>query len=109
MLGYFLVRGSVDDPRKAKRYAAVVPIIGALDIPLIHVSVSWFRSLHPEAVVVKLEGPTADPDMLLTLFTALGGFTLVFLGLFALRYGVEMAERQVQASPVPSTASGAVA
>ncbi|MGI9627124.1 MAG: cytochrome c biogenesis protein CcsA [Longimicrobiales bacterium] len=109
MLGYFLVRSSIEDPRKAKRYAAVVPIIGALDIPFIHMSVEWFRSLHPEAVVIKPEGPTADPDMLLTLFVSLGGFTLVFLGLFTLRYAVEMAGRMDHTTPSISSASGAVA
>ena len=108
MLGYFLVRGSIDDPRKARRYAAVVPIIGALDIPLIHLSVTWFRSLHPQAVVIKPEGPTADPDMLVTLFASLGGFTLVFLGLFTLRYAVELASRRVQSPLVPHPAPGVV-
>ena len=50
-LGYFLVRSSTDNPEKGKRFAAVVGIVGALDIPLIHVSVQFFRSLHPEPVV----------------------------------------------------------
>ena len=93
MLGYFLVRGSIDDPRKARRYAAVVPILGALDIPFIHMSVEWFRSLHPQAVVLKPEAPTADPDMLITLFASLGSFTLIFFGLFTLRYAVELGDR----------------
>ncbi len=103
MLGYFLVRGSVDDPRKARRYAAIVPILGALDIPFIHLSVEWFRSLHPQAVVLKPEGPTADPDMVVTLLTSFGGFTLLFLGLFTLRYAVELGDRWAQNLPSPST------
>lgn len=93
-LGYFMVRGSVDDPRKGKRLAAVVAIIGALDIPLIHVSVNWFRSLHPEAVVLKPEGPTLDPDMLTTLLVSLGSFTILFFGLFFMRYAIELASRR---------------
>ena len=107
MLSYFLVRGSIDDPRKARRYAAVVPVVGAMDIPFIHMSVEWFRSLHPEAVVLKPEGPTADPDMVLTLLTSFAGFTLLFLGLFTLRYAVELAGRPTFAPSVPSAASGA--
>ncbi len=97
-LGYFLVRGSMADPRKGRRFAAVVAVFGSLNIPLIHVSVSWFRSLHPEAVVIKPEGPTLHPDMLATLLTSLGGFTLLFLGLFSLRYSVEHASRRLQAA-----------
>ena len=104
MLGYFLVRGSIDDPRKARRYAAIVPVLGALDIPFIHMSVEWFRSLHPEAVVLKPEGPTADPDMLVTLLASFGAFTLLFFGLFTLRYAVELGDRwERSAQPSPET------
>jgi heme exporter protein C len=52
-LGYFMVRSATANPDKGKRFAAVVGIVGALDIPLIHVSVLWFRSLHPQPVVMK--------------------------------------------------------
>ena len=88
-LGYFLVRASTDNPDRGKRFAAVVGIVGALDIPLIHISVKWFRSLHPEPVVMNPDGPSLDPDMLTTLFTGLGAFTIIFFGLFLFRYGLE--------------------
>ncbi|MDE2973255.1 MAG: cytochrome c biogenesis protein CcsA [Gemmatimonadota bacterium] len=88
-LGYFLVRGSVADPRRGKRFAAVVAVVGSLNIPLIHVSVQMFRSLHPGPVVIKPEGPTLPSDMLATLLTFLAGFTMLFMGLFILRYAVE--------------------
>jgi heme exporter protein C len=107
-LGYFLVRSSTDNPEKGKRFAAVVGIVGALDIPLIHVSVQFFRSLHPEPVVMKPEGPSLPGDMLATLFTGLGAFTALFLGFFLLRYGLErmktgLAFRQMSGtdSPLP--------
>lgn len=93
-LGYFLIRGSVANPRRGKRFAAVVAIVGSLNIPLIHVSVTWFRSLHPQPVVIKPEGPTLHPDMLVTLLTSLAGFTMLFLGLFFLRYSIELLSRR---------------
>ena len=88
-LGYFLVRSSTENPEKGKRHAAVVAIVGALDIPFIHLSVIWFRSLHPAPVVIKPEGPTLPGDMLTTLLMSLGAFTVLFLGLFLLRYSLE--------------------
>jgi heme exporter protein C len=94
-LGYFLVRGATDDPEKGKRFAAVIAIVGAMDIPLIHISVSeWFRNrfptLHPTPVVLNQdEGPTLDGDMLTLLLLSLTTFTAIFLGLFLLRYALE--------------------
>jgi heme exporter protein C len=88
-LGYFMVRGSTEDPGKGKRFAAVVAIVGALEIPFIHLSVIWFRSLHPQPVVVRPEGPTLPGDMFTTLMTSLGSFTVLFAGLFLLRYALE--------------------
>jgi heme exporter protein C len=88
-LGYFMVRSSSENPEKGKRFAAVVAIVGALDIPFIHLSVLWFRSLHPQPVVVKPEGPTLPGEMLTVLMSSLGVFTLLFFGLFLLRYALE--------------------
>lgn len=105
-LGYFLIRGSVADPRRGKRFAAVVAIVGSLNIPLIHVSVSWFRSLHPGPVVIKPEGPTLHPDMLATLLVSLAGFTMLFLGLFALRYSVELVSRRTLSDGEAAPAGG---
>ncbi|HSH76602.1 MAG TPA: cytochrome c biogenesis protein CcsA [Longimicrobiales bacterium] len=94
-LGYFMVRQSTENPEKGKRYAAVVAIVGALDIPFIHLSVVWFRSLHPEPVVVRPEGPTLPGDMLATLLFSLAAFTVLFLGLFILRYALEGLRRDL--------------
>ena len=108
--GYFMVRSSTENPEKGKRFAAVVAIVGALDIPFIHLSVLWFRSLHPQPVVMKPEGPTLPGDMLTVLLTSLASFTILFLGLFMVRYALEgvrreadlRARRSVQ-EPAPST------
>lgn len=110
-LGYFLVRASTENPQKGKRFAAVVGIVGALDIPLIHLSVQWFRSLHPAPVVMKPEGPSLHPDMLATLFVGLGATTLIFFSLFLFRYGLERMTRafdqQRMASEAASQPEGA--
>ncbi len=94
-LGYFLVRASSQNPERGKRFAAVVGIVGALDIPLIHLSVIWFRSLHPGPVVMKPQGPTLASSMLVTLMVGLVSFTLLFWGLFFHRYTLEVARHQV--------------
>ncbi len=92
---YFLVRQAAENPEQGKRFAAVVGIIGVLDIPLIHISVTWMRSLHPKPVVLKPEGPSLDPEMLITLMVGLATATLLFLGLFLMRYTLECLKREV--------------
>ncbi len=86
----------------------MVAIVGALLIPLIHVSVTWFRDvpqfLHPQPVVVKPEGPTLDGDMLTVLLTSLGVFATLFFGLFLLRYALETLRAEVQARAREATA-----
>ena len=95
-LGYFLVRNSSDNPERGRRFAAVVGIIGALNIPLIHVSVLWFRSLHPQPVVARVDGPSLHPDMLTTVLVGLAAFILIFFSLFLLRYAVGRMEEEVE-------------
>lgn len=95
-LGYFLVRRSTDNPEQGKKFAAVVGVVGAADIPLIHISVSWLRSLHPDPVVLKPEGPTLDSAMLITLMVGLLSFIVLFLGLFLIRFSAESFDRKLQ-------------
>lgn len=110
-LGYFMVRNSTENPERGRRFAAVVGIVGALNIPLIHVSVLWFRSLHPQPVVARVDGPSLHPDMLATVLAGLGAFTLVFMGLFLLRYAVGRveaeAERAIAGTAAPALAGSA--
>jgi heme exporter protein C len=95
-LGYFLVRASTENPERGKRFSAVVGIVGALDIPLIHVSVLWFRSLHPGPVVFKASGPSLAAPMSVTLGVGFLSMLLVFLGVFAFRYALETAKRAAE-------------
>ncbi len=96
-LGYFLVRRSTANPEQGKRFAAVIGIIGVLDIPFIHISVTWFRTLHPEAVVLNPDGfaMNLDPSMGATLGVGLLAFSLVFAALFLARYTVAGYEHEL--------------
>lgn len=109
-VGYFLVRASTDHSERGKRFAAVLGIFGALDIPLIYFSVVWFRSLHPGPVVVKAGGPGLELPMLVTLFLGLGATTLIFLSLFFFRYRLARIRQvlDLQTAGIRSTEGGSV-
>jgi heme exporter protein C len=74
----------------------VLGIVGAFNIPLIHVSVNWFRSLHPQPVILRPEGPQADPEIVQTLLVSLLGFTLLFFSLLLYRYALERLRTRVE-------------
>ncbi len=84
--GYLLVRRLAVPGRQAARFAAVVGIFGFIDVPIVHFSVTWWRTVHPGPVVVNNSLP---PEMLAT-FVVTMACTLVLAGvLVAIRYRIE--------------------
>ena len=85
--GYLLARSLADETdEQAARYAAVLAIIGALDFPIIHMSVDWWRTLHPQPIVARGALPT---PMLLVFFVGLVAISLLAVWLIALRAEAE--------------------
>lgn len=64
---YLVLRGAVDDRGMRARYSAVLAVLAALLIPFIHLSVYFFRSLHPMPIVLKPDRPSL-PGVMLTTF-----------------------------------------
>jgi heme exporter protein C len=88
-LGYFMVRAYAGDPERGARYGAVLGIIGAVDVPIIHFSVTWWRTLHPEPVVLDTSGPNLPNSMLVSMLVCLLGFTLLYAYLMIQKYRIE--------------------
>jgi heme exporter protein C len=77
-LGYLLLRAMIEDRERAARYAAVLGIVAALDIPLVHFSVYWWRTLHQPPTLLK-PGPAAmAPVFLVTLLVNVVAFALLY-------------------------------
>lgn len=93
---YLVLRAFGGNEEAVARYAAVLGIVGVLDIPIIIVSVRLLRGIHP-AVLMRREGGTglSDPLMVVTLLAAAIAFLLVFLWLLGLRYRSGRLERTV--------------
>lgn len=86
-IGYLMLRSSVDDTRRA-RLAAVIGILGFLDVPIIYLSVTWWRTMHPTLLVSDSGG--LDPAMRTTLMVALLSFTFLYAWLMLARVRLEM-------------------
>jgi heme exporter protein C len=91
-IGYLALRAALHDPAERARFSAVVGILGMLLVPFIHLSVYLFRTLHPQPVVLKPSAPSLPPEMLRTLLISTAVFTLLYVGLVTLRYGLALAE-----------------
>jgi heme exporter protein C len=84
---YLVLRVVARDEPEIKRYAAVLAVIGVLDIPLIMFSVRMWRGMHPSVISApRGQGGLEDPRMIVTLLVALGAFLLLFLWLLWRRY-----------------------
>lgn len=90
-VGYLLVRELAEDRRRGARLAAVIGIIGALDVPIIHYSVVWFRTLHQPASIVRGDIKMAPP-MVTALMINLLAFALLYLYLLLQRVRLERLE-----------------
>ncbi|HUM18224.1 MAG TPA: cytochrome c biogenesis protein CcsA [Candidatus Nitrosotalea sp.] len=77
-VGYLLLRSLIEDPDARARYAAVVGILGAVNIPIVHFSVKWWRALHQPSTILGPEPSPIDPAIGLALFVNWIAFTLLF-------------------------------
>jgi len=86
IFGYLVLRGAVEDPSLRARYSAVLGVLAPLLVPFIHLSVVMFRTLHPQAIVLKPSAPSMPPEMVRTWLVAQGAFLLLFAALLRARY-----------------------
>jgi len=77
-VGYLLLRGMVDESDRRARYAAVVGILGAANIPIVHFSVKWWRALHQPSTILGPEPSPIAAPIAFTLLVNWIAFTLLF-------------------------------
>jgi heme exporter protein C len=92
--GYMALRAAIDDTTKADKASAVLALVGAVNIPIIHFSVEWWSSLHQGATIVREGGPAMPPEMLIPLLANIFGFTLIFGALLLGRVRTEVLFRE---------------
>ena len=96
-LGYLLLRAMIEDPERGARYAAVLGIIAALDVPLVHFSVYWWRTLHQPPSLMKPGGMTMAPIIVAALLVNVLAFTLIYAYFVTRRVRLLAREQQAAA------------
>ena len=96
-VGVMSLRSAFEDSARGDRAAALLSIVGVVNIPIIHFSVVWWNSLHQAATVAKFGKPSMELSMLWPLLSMFLGFMLFFGAVLCMRLQAEVLNRERQA------------
>ena len=94
-LGLIAIWQSIDDYSRAGRTAAILAIVGFVNVPIIKFSVDWWNTLHQAASIVRIDGPSIHPSILVPLLVMAIAFTCLFVVLQLLSMKAEILRRRV--------------
>ncbi len=108
-LGHMALINAFDDTSRGSRAAAILALVGVVNLPIIKFSVEWWSTLHQPASVLRLDGPTIHPSMLWPLMVMVLAFNLYFVSVLILRVRGEIAARKLRSVRLRQAAQGAAA
>jgi heme exporter protein C len=95
-LGHIALSRAYDDPGRGDRAAAILALVGAINVPIIKFSVDWWNTLHQPASVMKLGGPSIHPAILAPLLVMAVALGLLYVVLVLLRTDTEIDRRRLE-------------
>lgn len=95
-LGHIALSGAFDDPRRGEKSAAILALVGLVNLPVIKFSVDWWNTLHQPASVTRLASPGIHAGMLWPLLISALGFTLLGAFLVLLRLRTEVLRKRAR-------------
>ena len=96
-LGYMALQSAFDDPARGSRAAAIMALVGFVNVPIIKFSVDWWYTLHQPASVFRAGGPSIDASMLWPLGLMAAGFTTYYLYVVLVRLRAEIVAGKIRA------------
>jgi heme exporter protein C len=96
-LGHMALLNAFDDPGRGRKAAAVLALVGFVNVPIIKFSVDWWNTLHQPASVFRMEGPSIHPDMLWPLLAMALGFTFYYVTILLVRMKSEILAARARA------------
>jgi heme exporter protein C len=95
-LGYIALGNAIEDETRAARACAILAIVGAVNLPIIEFSVSWWTTLHQGESILRKGGPLIAPVFLWPLFLMALGYTFLFMTLWTVRIRTEILNRRAR-------------
>ncbi len=96
-LGTIALHEAFDDPGRGARAAAILVLVGVVNLPIIKFSVDWWNTLHQPASIIRVGGPSIHVEMLWPLLLMTLGFTAYFVAVLLLRARAELAGVKLRA------------
>ena len=96
-LGYMALVNAFDDPARGAKAAAVLALVGFVNVPIIKFSVDWWNSLHQPSSVLKMGGPSIHPSMLAPLLLMALAFTTYYFWVLLVRLRAEIISGKIRA------------
>ncbi|MBI3898221.1 MAG: heme ABC transporter permease [Gammaproteobacteria bacterium] len=93
-MGFMALQASIDDPKRAARAAAILALVGVVNIPIIHFSVEWWNTLHQPASVARMGKPTIHLSLLIPLLLMAAAFKTYFVTVLLMRMRNEILLRE---------------
>ena len=95
-LGYIALANAGDDRERSSKTAAILALVGAVNLPIIRYSVVWWNTLH-QGSSITLSGTTIDRSILWPLPLTAIGFTLLFASFVLMRMRADLARTKLEA------------
>ena len=90
------LRASIDDEARAARAAAVLGLVGLINLPIVKFSVDWWNTLHQPASLLRAGGSSLAPPYLQALLVMMAAYGVLFLALWLTAIRTEVRRRRVQ-------------
>ena len=103
-LGYMALRSAIDDEARAGRAAAILALVGLINLPIVKFSVDWWNSLHQGESIFRPGGPTIATVFLIPLGLMAGGYMFAFGALWLVRIRAEVWRRRALSLAVQAAA-----
>ncbi len=95
-LGYMALWNAIEDETRAARAAAILALVGVVNLPIIEFSVQWWTTLHQGESILRSGGPSIASVFLWPLFLMALGYTALFFTLWMVRIRTEILERRAR-------------
>ncbi len=105
-VAYMAIHAAIEDETRAAKSAAILAMVGLVNLPIIKFSVDWWNTLHQGASILRAGGPTISTEMRWPLYVMLAAYVGLFVWLVLVRIDGEILKRRARAMAIRLSLKG---